>query len=276
MADGRTPQAEVQALGAAARKQVGATVAHARGLDTAGWDAPSWCEGWSVRDVLSHLTEGTERFHRQTRAALDGQPTPEFSTEERNARRATVKAMPPAQMLAELERRNNVFWDDVEARSDDALSRPAVALGPGRQLSALQVAQLRLNEFVLHGWDVAEASDRAARLDPEAAALVLDYNLANAARMAKAPALEGLDTTYLCEVSGPGGGPVTIACRGGKAEVTRGAAGRADITLRLPSETLSRLLWGRVGLDQALADGTIQVGGDVERVRALGRVFGNR
>jgi uncharacterized protein (TIGR03083 family) len=184
--------------------------------------------------------------------------------------------MPPDQMLGELQRRNDAFWTDVEAQPDAALTRPGVPLGPGRVLSGLLVCQLRLNEFMLHGWDVAVAHEPAARLDPESAALALEFNVANGARLAQASALEGLNATYRCELSGPGGGPVTIVCRDGKVEMARGAPERADVTLRLAAEALNRLVWGRVALDQALADGTIQVDGDVDQARALGRVFGNR
>ena len=88
--------------------------------------------------------------------------------------------------------------------------------------------------------------------------------------------MQGLDATFLCETSGPGGVPVTIAYRDGKCEVARGAAGQADVTLRLPLETLLRFVWGRVALRQALDAGTIQVDGDREKVLALGRAFGNR
>ena len=37
-------------------------------VDDAGWRAPSRCEGWSVRDVLAHLT-ASEDYNR---ACLDG------------------------------------------------------------------------------------------------------------------------------------------------------------------------------------------------------------
>ena len=29
-------------------------------LDESAWNAPSWCEGWRVRDVLAHLVRGAE------------------------------------------------------------------------------------------------------------------------------------------------------------------------------------------------------------------------
>lgn len=275
MADGGA-QAGVRTVGAAVRGEAGAIAAHMRGQDAAAWEAPSWCEGWSARDVVSHLTEGSERFYFQTRAGLDGQAVPEFSMEERNARRAKVRKMPPAEMLAELERRNVVFFADLEARDDAALGRPCVPLGPGRTLTGAQVAALRLNELLLHHWDLRAPAQPGTMLDAEGAALIADYVLGNAARLAKADALPGLDATFLCETSGPGGGPVTIACRNGQCEVTRGAAGQADVTLRLPLETLLRFVWGRVALQQALGDGTIQATGDHDKVLALGRAFGNR
>lgn len=33
---------------------------HVESLDEAAWDAPSWCEGWRVRDVLAHLVRNAE------------------------------------------------------------------------------------------------------------------------------------------------------------------------------------------------------------------------
>jgi uncharacterized protein (TIGR03083 family) len=276
MAEGGGGQAAVRAVGAAVRREAAAIAATMRDKDERGWDAPSWCEGWSLLDVVSHLTEGTERFYLQTRAALDGQPVPEFSMDERNARRAKVKALPKAAMLAELERRNETFFADLEGRDDAALARPAVPLGPGRTLSGAQVAELRLNELLLHHWDLLAPSQPDATLSPAGAGLVADYVLGNAARMAKPDALQGLDATFLCDTSGSGGGPVTITCRDGKADVARGAAGRADATLRLPAEALLRFLWGRVDVERALADGILQVDGDREKVLALGRAFGNR
>ncbi|HEY7060567.1 MAG TPA: maleylpyruvate isomerase family mycothiol-dependent enzyme [Chloroflexota bacterium] len=276
MAEGESARAGVRMVGAAVRREAAAIAAGMRAQDAAGWDAPSWCEGWSRRDVMSHITESPERFYLQVQAGLDGPGPREFSPEERNARRLQVKEMPPAEMLAELERRLQVLLGDLEARDEAALTRPCVQVAPGRVVTPAQVVTLRLNELLLHHWDLRAPSEPRATLDPESAALVADYVLANAARMAKADALQGLDATFRCETSGPGGGPVTIACRGGQCEMTRGAAGQADVTLRLPLETLLRFVWGRVALQTALADGTIQVDGDEDKVLALGRVFGNR
>ena len=275
MADGEARE-QVRTVGAAVRQEAAALAARMRGQDAAGWDAPSWCEGWSARDVVSHITESPERFYLQVQAALDGPAPREFSPEERNARRAKVKEMLPEQMLAELERRLQVLLNDLEGRDEAALTRPSVPVAPGRIVTPAQVVTLRLNELLLHHWDLRAPTDPASTLDAERTALIADYVLNNAARMAKAEALQGLDATFLCETSGPGSGPVTIACRDGQCEVTRGSAGQPDVTLHLPLETLLRFVWGRVALQQALDNGTIQATGDREKVLALGRAFGNR
>jgi uncharacterized protein (TIGR03083 family) len=33
-------------------------------LDETAWNAPSWCEGWLVRDVLAHLVQNAERTYK--------------------------------------------------------------------------------------------------------------------------------------------------------------------------------------------------------------------
>jgi uncharacterized protein (TIGR03083 family) len=33
-------------------------------LDETAWNSPSWCEGWRMRDVLSHLVQNAERTYR--------------------------------------------------------------------------------------------------------------------------------------------------------------------------------------------------------------------
>lgn len=54
--------------------------AHFASLDQAGWDRPSRCAGWSVRDVLGHLA-GEELYNH---ACLDGDLGPLFETMKAN------------------------------------------------------------------------------------------------------------------------------------------------------------------------------------------------
>jgi uncharacterized protein (TIGR03083 family) len=271
-----SPEQQVAAVGDAVVEEATALATYGGSLDAAGWDSPSWCEGWSIHEVVSHLVEGSERFAMQTRAALAGEPVPEFTVEERTARRQEVKKMPRDQLVAELVRRNTTFFDYLRALPAADLTRADVPL-PAGLLTGVQVALLRLNETALHHWDCLAPTNPEAALKAATAGLLADYVLPGAGRLAKKDALGGVNTVYRCDASGPGGGPVTITLRDGAAQVARGGDAPADVKLRLPTEMLLRLLWGRVAVDRELSDGVIRVvDGDKEAVRTLGRVFGNR
>jgi len=275
MAEIRSAPEQVAEVAGAVMEEATSLDTYGRSLDRAGWDGPSWCEGWSVHEVVSHLVEGTERFGMQTRAALAGEPVPEFSVEERTARRQQVKALPIDTLLDELVRRNTAFMDYLRGLPAADLTRAVIPLPAGR-LTAAQVAQLRLQEMALHHWDCLAPVNPEAALKAEAAALMADYVIGTAARQAKKEALARLNKVYLCELTGPGGGPVSVICRDGAVQVSRFDSGPADVTLSMLTETFLRLVWGRVDLDRALQDGTIRAGGEQDAVRALGRVFGNR
>lgn len=271
MTEQRSARETVATLGAATRREITAIARQVRGLDAAGWDAPTWCTGWTVREVVAHLAEGVERFGQQVRGALAGSPV-EFSMAERDARRQVVKALPPDELVSELKRRTGAFFEYLEGLPEAELTGAVVPMAAGLT-APVSIAYLRLQEPAIHRWDLLAPSAPDATLDAESAALLVDYVLGNAPRQTKPDALAGLDVTYRLDVQGPGGGAVVIGCREGKATVVRDQApGAAD--LALATEALVRLLWGRVAVERALARGVLQ--GDAEAARTLGRVFGNR
>jgi uncharacterized protein (TIGR03083 family) len=67
-------------------------------LDESAWHAPSWCEGWRVRDVLAHLVWGAEAtYMSMTRDILRGPLRPD----EAVARAAKRLAEVPVPELAD-------------------------------------------------------------------------------------------------------------------------------------------------------------------------------
>ncbi|HEY7062627.1 MAG TPA: maleylpyruvate isomerase family mycothiol-dependent enzyme [Chloroflexota bacterium] len=272
MAAAETPRAQVAALRAASQNEVAALAARARTLDAQGWQAPTWCPGWDVREIVAHLAEGMDRFGQQIDGALAAQPV-EFSMAERDARRAQVRALPDAELTDRLEGNTVAFYDRLEPLSDEELARPSVPMAAG-VTPILQVAYLRLFEPALHRWDVRVEQDPAATVDPHAAALLSDYVLTGAPRLAKADVLGDTSGTARCDTSGEGGGPITLRWSGGQLEATRGAPTTADVTLRLPIEALIRLIWGRLPR-AALTNGTVQLDGDRAAADRLVAAFGN-
>jgi uncharacterized protein (TIGR03083 family) len=273
MAGAPSPPDEVRTIGTAARREAAALAGHVRALDGAGWDAPTWCVGWSVREVVAHLAEGMDRFGQQVRGALDGQPV-EFSMAEREARRAQVKALPDDALLARLADNTAAFFAPVESLAADVLLRPVVPMAAGLT-PVFGVAQLRLFELAVHRWDVRVPTEPGATVDAEAVALLMDWVLAGAHRQAKRDLLAGLQGTVRSEATGPAGGPVTIVASGEAVQVARDAAEPADATLHLSSEALLRWFWGRLPLASALDQGSVRLEGQRDIALALSRAFGN-
>ena len=275
MTDPGSPHATASAVDAAARAEATAIADWARGLDAAGWEAPSWCEGWSARDVIAHLAEGHDRFGLQLRAGLAGGPVPAFSEEERTARREQLKEQTSTnELVAALEERTAQFFGDIAALADGDLTRPAMPLG-NRQFSALRIAQLRLNELVLHRWDLMAPRQPDATASPTGVALVLDYVLGRLDPLAQRDALTNMKAVYRCVLTDGDRRTVDLVCRDGTVRALMDGQEQVDVTLHLPAEALLRLVWGRLSLATALDSGAVRPEGDREAVLALGRVFGS-
>jgi uncharacterized protein (TIGR03083 family) len=263
----------VRAVGRAARAEAEALAARWREWDAAAWEAPSACAGWAVKDVAAHITEGASRVIPVVRATLAGDPTPQFTAEERAARTRDVRALPGAELATRFPRDVDAVFVHFEGADEGALATTVVV--PAGPHTLAELATQRLLEAALHAWDCAAPRDPAAALRPEAAAPLVDYLLDRVGRMATGD-LGGLTATYHLELSGPGGGPLTLTLADGQAMASRGASAAADATLTLPAEAWVRLVWGRLDLDRALAAGTARASGDEAKARALSAVFRGR
>lgn len=84
------------------------------------------------------------------------------------------------------------------------------------KVSLAQLAPQRLQESTLHSWDIARADDLNAGLDQDAVPLLLDVVLATAGPLVAKGMSEARDGTYRLDLSGPGGGPVTLRVQGGR------------------------------------------------------------
>ncbi len=274
MAEQYTAHQHVQAVGRVVRAEAEALAAEWRGWDDAAWEAPSACAGWAVKDVAAHVTEGAARAIPVIAAALEGAPTPQFSAEERAERTREVRALPGAELAVRFPRDVDAAFALLEGATEAALGTTVVV--PAGTHTLAELATQRLVEAALHAWDCRAPRDPAAGLRPEAAALVVDYVMARAARLATGEAARTLSATYHCALEGPSGGPVTLTLADGQASATRGAPAAADAVVSLPVEAFVRLLWGRLDLPRALAAGTVRAEGDAAKARALGDVFRGR
>lgn len=142
------------------------------GLDDEALTAPSAATEWRLCDVLSHLGSGAEIALRPLAAAASGQAPPE---PDNAAVWARYDAASPRQQADWFVAADAAYVDAVEALDHDQRESLLVDLGFLPEPVPFVVAGgMRLNEVVLHTWDVEAGIDPASRLDPEAAGLLLD------------------------------------------------------------------------------------------------------
>lgn len=189
------------------------------------------CPGWNVHELVVHL--GTANW-------WGGANVREANPEGRaRGMREVMESAPPASAGADALAR---WYADLvvvanKTYTDADLDAPAWTFaGPGR---ADYWLRRQLHETAIHRWDLENALRGPASTTP----LMDDV------------ALDGLDE--FCTAIRPlvamlkPAPPVTIRVRAGEREwVIPGAEGSGEVEISGPAETLTLLLWGRVGADE--------------------------
>jgi len=203
---------------------------------------PSYCDEWTIAQVLSHLGSGAEIFGLLLDAGLRGEDAPGPDQYQEVWSRWNGKS--PQGQTQDGIAADGAFLDrlgalDLAARENWRLT----FFGGERGLGDL--AQMRLSEHALHTWDVAVARDDKATVPEDAVELIVD-TLPGLAAMIGKPVSEPLRvrvTTYDPERhfqldAGPDGVSLSPAA---PSPLPPGGA-----ELRLPAEAFVRLVYGRL------------------------------
>src|SRR4030081_1661854 len=127
--------------------------AHLHGLDQRGWSAPSHCRGWSVKDIVAHLSTNEVYNQACLDDTLDRLPSASGGLTGWNARGVRVRrAMPPIEGLEGWEARQGRFRRAWGGLGLDA--RIETSVGP--YLLRLQVWHLA-REYAIHADDIEVA-----------------------------------------------------------------------------------------------------------------------
>jgi uncharacterized protein (TIGR03083 family) len=213
-------------------------------LDETGIVRRAYPKEWTIADVMSHLGSGAVIASQMLQASLDHlEPLDDFNQrvwDEWNAKSPRAKVDDAMLVDADL-------MSAFEATDPDDQARFKAAMGP-LELDWDAFVGLRLNEHLLHEWDIAVALDPTASLASDGADVVVD----NLELIAKFTAK-------------PRGNPRTISIKTTQPERWflatikpsqvgfSSTEGEGEPDLSMPAESLIRLVYGRLDPDHTPA-----------------------
>jgi len=231
----------------------------ASGLDDDQVGSPSYCDEWSIAQVLSHLGSGAVIFQRSLEDVRAGTTTPDdFNPsvwDEWNAK--SPRAQADDALVAD-----EAVTEAIEAVDESERAQLVFHLGP-MSLSFDEYVGMRLNEHAFHTWDIAAALDKSARLSDDEAALVVD-NLGRIVAFSGRP--DGRERTIAIHTTDPER-YFALRFSADGVELHNGEPGRPP-DLELPAEAFARLVYGRLD-----ATHTPAFTGDAELLDLLRTVF---
>ena len=224
---------------------------------------PAYPTEWSIAQVLSHLGSGAEISLLNLPAALgQGEPV------DRDAFPPiwdAWNAKSPDDQAADGLSSDEKYVRALEQLSDDDLAGISLSLF-GMTLDSVGLIRLRLGEHALHTWDVAVSLDPSARVSPDAVELLIDNVPAFLApRLGRPP-----DAPFRTRIrtSGPERDYLLVAADPISMADWPGDGGGADGEVRMPSEALLRLVYGRLDPGHTPAEVTADAA-DLERLRQM-------
>lgn len=221
------------------------------------------CPGWTVKQVLAHLTAGAEMFEGVARGSISGATW----MEERTRRIAAANALSPEALRRRYAETDASLVSIYKSLSAEQLQekRQHPALG---EIPVGQFLHMRISEAAIHAWDLQAAADPSATLECPARGPVTEQMAGVLPMWFDAGTIAGLQRTYRFMVDGS---PRTLTIAGGKAAWTGDAS--PDATLTLSGGDFLLLITGRLSSERLIDSGRAQVTGDVDAARQFSTLF---
>jgi len=228
-------------------------------LDLGQLEQPSYASKWSIAQVLSHLGSQAEIFGMFLDAGLNGEEPP--GREAFGPIWDSWNARNPQAQASDALHADQATLERFESLDEGQLARLHLPMW-GMDLDATGLARMRVSEHAVHTWDVAVALDPAAKVAPDAVALLVDTLGQFVGRAAKPDGVQRrlrvLTTEPERDFILASGESVTLTPAGGEEGLPE---------LRLPAEALIRLAYGR--LDPAHTPPVQASGVDLDDLRGI-------
>ncbi len=257
-----------------------------RGLPAEAWQTPSACAGWTVADVIGHLTS-VDLSNRLVRgldgdySAPEGSPAPDQHDEDAFAKSIYQRAIDSSQrlgdgLLADFTQRINETVTLFRQVGDDQWDN--LVYWPPGPMPVRTLLTQRIAELTMHGWDIRSRLEVDYHLSDGSVTALLD-TVDRAARRAfrPDPLLQGRSLRYRFTVTQPSRRMLDLVLSDDVAQIVEDEAGAetepAAVTFQCDGETCVLVMYGRLTPDQAVGAGRLSVADGDEY---LASTFGDR
>lgn len=221
-------------------------------LDDEGLTSKSYCDQWTIAQVVSHIGSGAEILGRTVDAVVAGEEPP--SREEFPQIWARWNAMAPREVTEAALSTDGELVEKLEQLGDTLEDLEFTVFG-GLRVDAVGLLGMRLNEHALHTWDVAVALEPHALVDHDAVTLLLDrlprtagfLGKPDRAEVARPFTVRVITSEPDREIDVEVGDTVAMTLLDSTPGTARAAReGARSAVLHLPAEAFLRLVHGRL------------------------------
>ena len=274
-----TPQQRVDNL----QTEVEAFTRYLGSLSPDAWHQSSVCDQWLVADVVSHLAAMGHGFADRLARGLQGDiapseglPQPSEYEEDTHAESRTQRAIAHRERLGDDVLASFITGNDKLHQGLAAL-RPqdwdTLCYHPPGPITVREMVDMRLTEVAMHGWDIRASFDPQASLSEDSLPALVK-TIPRAVRRAFRPDANRTRTLrYRLNMTEPVAATTDILLNADGASVEADSQVEADVTFRCDTATAVLVIFGRVKLADAIADGRIRVEGDRELAITFGQSF---
>ena len=227
-------------------------------LDDAAISRPAYPSEWTIAQVMSHLGSAAVINRKRLELAAVGQDLPDdFAPPVWDA----WNSKSPREQVDDGLREDAALLDAFDAVTPEQREQWSFNFGP-LSVDLPGLVAFRLNEHVVHTWDVEVASDPAATLLAAGVPVLLD-GMGLIVRWTARPTAGEARAAHVVTHDPQARFAVSLTDDASSLEPV---AGDGDADLRLPAEALVRLVYGRLDADHTPAfEGDASL---LERLRA--------
>ena len=250
-------------------------------LDAQTWASDSTSEGWTIEDVVAHLAGSAGGWANNITRAVAGDAGPpggqsflppgERASHPSGPAARESREHSGAQILDDFIAGHERLRKVLRTLGDEDWDKPCFHRRGVRPIKAYLGIQLQ--ELALHGWDIRWGLDSGAELWPGSLAALVDL-VPRWIGIAFAPGLDlPTPVRYRFHVPSPVAVHQDLLVNGDAYEAGPSGTKAADATFHCNTGNYILLMFGRLQVERAVADGRLAVEGSMELAKNFNAWF---